>query len=205
MTSRWTAHTAALCATPLPCVTIRKGRRCVCEAFCELCDGGDEADAAAIAARLRLAPVHDAGCQAARLAQIEAIAQRLATGLDARLLCWCSPRRCHADGISRCGRRHARTRSSSSSAASGAVEDGGGLGGDAARGASSVQRAGLPPEGISTGRVRQSRVHQMRVGRGSGRTDMGVSNGLCVCSLVTLVVLCVFHLLRFVCLVVRGE
>ena len=26
-----------------------------------------------------------------------------------------------------------------------------------------------------------------------------VSDGLCVCSLVTLVVLCVFHLLRFVC------
>ena len=74
-------------------------RAAVCEAFRELCESGDGADAAEVAARRGLAPVRDGGCQAARLAQIEAVAQRMATGLDTRLVCWCAPRRCHADDI----------------------------------------------------------------------------------------------------------
>ena len=82
------------------------------------------------------------------MAQIEAITHTTAgRGPRRTAAVLVQPPRAAMPMASRCGRQHARTRSSSSSAASGAIEEGGGLRGDAARGASSVPRAGLQPEG----------------------------------------------------------
>ena len=38
---------------------------------------------------------------------LDALARRLAHGMDVRLLCWCYPLRCHADGIARVVRARA--------------------------------------------------------------------------------------------------
>ena len=50
------------------------------------------------------------GSQAARLDALDAVAARLAQGRDVHLLCWCYPRRCHADGIRRVAMERAQAR-----------------------------------------------------------------------------------------------
>ena len=37
--------------------------------------------------------------QAERLEALDSIARRVAAGSDVRILCWCYPKRCHADDI----------------------------------------------------------------------------------------------------------
>ena len=50
------------------------------------------------------------GSQAARLDALDAVATRLAQGRDVHLLCWCYPRRCHADDIRRAAIERAEAR-----------------------------------------------------------------------------------------------
>ena len=46
--------------------------------------------------------------QDARGEAVRAIGRRVAAGHDVRLLCWCYPRACHADGIADMAREHAK-------------------------------------------------------------------------------------------------
>ena len=50
------------------------------------------------------------GSQAARLDALDAVATRLAQGREVHLLCWCYPRRCHADDIRRAAIERAEAR-----------------------------------------------------------------------------------------------
>ena len=88
----------------------------VCEAFAALLRAAETDDDAPrrIAARMRLpagtlAPdACAAGTQAALCAAVEALAQRVATGHDVRLLCWCYPCACHGERIAEAVRSRAR-------------------------------------------------------------------------------------------------
>ncbi len=82
-------------------------------AACQACDEVMEAtDAGAVR---RVAHARGLECveeleelpQEERREALDALARRVARGMDVRLLCWCYPLRCHADGIARVVRARA--------------------------------------------------------------------------------------------------
>ena len=90
-------------------------RERVCVAAARLIEGPLAAsdDAVAVVALDMCLPCapgsDDPSAQRDRREAMEALAARVAHGVDVRLLCWCAPARCHADEISRVVRARAET------------------------------------------------------------------------------------------------
>ena len=82
-------------------------RDAACDAFRLLlrAPSADDAAPVRIAAEMELPPqcvscdMCAPGTQAARIEAVAALGRRIASGQDVRLLCWCFPRRCHAECI----------------------------------------------------------------------------------------------------------
>jgi len=96
---------------PFPMGADERLRAAVCDACEELLEDPIGADLDAIAAKYQLCIDERFRGPAARSQLADALGEaeaRLRAGVSLRLMCWCSPKRCHADGIARVLRRRLR-------------------------------------------------------------------------------------------------